>query len=150
MYLQVYGFTRGITTNTKSFSARIRPYLYNTSFTADERYYFQGNEAHYASTSFFSGHTAMSFASAVFLSKMFTDIYGKSTWSYIIWGTSMMAATSVAYFRVASGEHFTTDVIAGAVIGSAIGYLIPVLHTKRFENTSLSVMPDECKLVINF
>ena len=150
MYLQTLTFARGITNHTKSYAGRIRPYLYNTSLTAEERYGFQGNEAHHASTSFFSGHSAVSFASAVFLSKIYTDIYGKNTWSYLIWGSSLTAASVVAFCRVGSGEHFTSDVLAGALIGSAIGYLVPVLHRKKTENTTLSLTPESFYLSVSF
>jgi membrane-associated phospholipid phosphatase len=32
--------------------------------------------------------------------------------------------------RVGSGEHFWTDVLVGAVVGSAFGVLIPTLHRR--------------------
>jgi membrane-associated phospholipid phosphatase len=150
MYLQTLTLTRGIANHTKSYSGRIRPYLYNTSLTADERHGFQGNEAHHASTSFFSGHTAVSFASAVFLSKIYTDIYGKNTWSYVIWGSSLTVASVVAFCRVGSGEHFTSDVLTGALVGSAIGYLIPTIHRKKTENTSFSITPESFYLAVSF
>jgi len=142
MYLQVYGLSRGMANLTKSFVDRTRPYLYNDSLTPEERYAFQGNEAHYASTSFFSGHAAIAFASATFLSKMFSDIYGQSNWKYAVWGSSLAAASFTAWCRVGAGEHFTSDVIAGALVGSAIGYLVPLLHMQKYENTQLTLGPD--------
>ena len=33
-----------------------------------------------------------------------------------------------AYGRVQSGDHFPTDVIAGAMAGAGIGILVPHLH----------------------
>jgi membrane-associated phospholipid phosphatase len=150
MYLQVFCLTRGLTNITKSGTQRIRPYLYNTSLSPEERHSFQGNEAHYASTSFFSGHTSITFASAVFLSKMYADIHSHNKWSYIIWGSSLAAAGFTAYCRVRSGEHFTSDVLAGAVVGSVIGYFIPVLHKKKNMNTSLNIMPNGASLVFSY
>jgi membrane-associated phospholipid phosphatase len=150
MYVEVWMFTKGITVLTKSLTGRIRPYLYNTSFTAEERFGFQGGEAPEASTSFFSGHASGTFAAAVFLGKAFSDIYGRSTWSYLVWGSSLAMATYSAYCRVGAGEHFATDVIAGALVGSAIGYFIPVLHTKKFEKASLSVLPNSFSFVYKF
>jgi membrane-associated phospholipid phosphatase len=142
MYVEVSLLTRGVTGITKSIVGRTRPYLYNTSFTPQERFDFQEHGAPKASTSFFSGHSSSAFASAVFLSKMYTDIYGKGTWSTIIWCSSLSLASVSAYCRVAAGEHFPTDVIVGAVVGSAIGYVIPTLHKKNTEKISLSVLPN--------
>lgn len=141
MYLEVFWLTTGVTNITKSLSGRIRPYLYNTSFTPEERFQFQNTEAPTASTSFISGHSSRTFAFAVFTSKTFTDIYGKGTLSTIVWATSLSAASLTAYSRVAAGEHFPTDVLAGAIVGSAIGYLIPVFHKNTPDNLSVSVMP---------
>lgn len=141
MYGEVFLLTKGVTGITKSLVGRTRPYLYNTNFTPEERYHFQGNEAPTASTSFFSGHSSSSFAFAVLLSKTFTDIYGQGTWSRIIWVTSMSLASATAICRVAAGEHFPTDVITGALVGSAIGYVVPELHKINSEKLSLSVLP---------
>lgn len=141
MYLEVFWLTTGVTDISKSVVGRTRPYLYNTSFTPEERLNFQNNEAPTASTSFISGHSSRTFAFAVFASKTFTDIYGKGTASTIVWSASLTAASVTAYARVAAGEHFPTDVIAGAIVGSAIGYFIPVLHKNTPDNLTVSVMP---------
>jgi membrane-associated phospholipid phosphatase len=142
IYVEVFLTTRGLTGITKSIVGRTRPYLYNTSFTAQERFDLQENGAPKGSTSFFSGHSSSAFAAAVLLSKTYTDIYGKGTWSTVIWCTSLSLASITAYCRVAAGEHFPSDVIVGAVVGSAIGYVIPTLHKKSAEKISLSVTPN--------
>lgn len=143
MYSEVVLLTAGVTGITKSLTGRIRPYLYNTSFTAEERFAMQGKEAPTASTSFFSGHTSTAFAGAVFLSKTFTDIYGKTTWSKVIWVGSLSLATATAIARVEAGVHFPTDVLMGAVVGSAIGYFIPVLHKSTQAKVSVAVFPNQ-------
>lgn len=150
MYAEVFLLTKGITGITKSLVGRTRPYLYNTSFTPEERFSFQGNEAPTASTSFFSGHSSSTFAFAVLLSKTYTDIYGKGTWSKIIWGTSLSLASATAVCRVAAGEHFATDVIVGALVGSAIGYGIPELHKANDEKVSLTVLPNYLSIAYKF
>ena len=58
--------------------------------------------------SFPSGHSSTSFAAAEFI----RERYG---WNYGI--PAYLAASFVAYSRVESKEHYTRDVIAGAVIG---------------------------------
>src|SRR3989441_5426986 len=40
-------------------------------------------------------------------------------------------AGGVAALRGAAGQHFPTDVAAGAVLGSGIGWLVPTLHPPR-------------------
>jgi membrane-associated phospholipid phosphatase len=37
-------------------------------------------------------------------------------------------AVGVGALRVVAGQHFPTDVIAGAALGSAIGWLVPTIH----------------------
>lgn len=150
MYLEVQALTEGIIGLTKSITGRIRPYLYNSTFTPEERYNLQGNEAPEAKSSFFSAHTSRAFASAVFLSKTFSDNFGNCTVSYLIWGTSLMIASITGYCRVASGMHFPTDVIAGAVIGSAVGYIIPELHKRKSEQLSLTVLPNSLLFIYKF
>jgi len=40
---------------------------------------------------------------------------------------------------VTSGNHFISDVVAGAAVGSAIGFLVPYLHrTKNQPGTAAS------------
>ena len=64
--------------------------------------------------SFPSNHTSISFASAEFMRKR----YG---WEYGI--PAYIAAAFVGYSRVESNQHYTHDVIAGAVIGIGSSYL---------------------------
>jgi membrane-associated phospholipid phosphatase len=141
MYAEVMMLNSGVTGITKSLAQRIRPYLYNTSLTVEERFAMQGEEAPMASTSFFSGHSSTAFASAVFFSKTFTDIYGRGAWSTVVWAGSLSLATATAIARVEAGVHFPTDVLVGAIVGSAIGYTIPMLHKTKTEKLSFSVFP---------
>ncbi len=151
IFAEVYFLTRGITSVTKSVTKRTRPFYYNTSYTAQQKFDMQENyEVPEARTSFISGHASGTFAAAVALSKMYTDIYGKSKWSYVVWGTALSLATFTAYSRVADGEHFPTDVIAGAIVGSAVGYLVPELHKKKHEKISFIMMPNKLSLVYRF
>jgi membrane-associated phospholipid phosphatase len=47
----------------------------------------------------------------------------------------------VAVERVASGDHFPTDVAVAAVAGTAIGVTVPWLHLRRgSERISVGVM----------
>ena len=130
IYMEGYLLSSNLTGCTKRLVQRKRPYLYNTtSISEDEKYQLsQENNAYY---SFYSGHTSSAFYSASFISKVFSDIYGRSGWSYTITAVSYSAAATVGYLRITSGNHFPTDVIVGAIIGSTFGLLIPELHKKK-------------------
>ena len=56
------------------------------------------------------------------------------------WIVGGVVATSVAYERVASGDHFPTDVAVAAVMGTAIGIAVPWLHLRR-GRTSVQLTP---------
>jgi membrane-associated phospholipid phosphatase len=150
MCTETFLLTSGITSMVKSGVGRTRPYLYNTSLSSAERFGFQGNGAPVASTSFFSGHASKSFAFAFLVSKMCTDLYGKKTWCKLVWGTSVSLASLSALARVKAGVHYPTDVLAGALVGGAIGYFIPVLHMSKKENLALWVVPGHLTIQYRF
>ena len=73
--------------------------------------------------SFPSRHTAMAAAAASFATILsFTDS-GPDTVEAITLAGSWSAAVATGVLRVASGEHFLSDVVAGALIGAGIGLL---------------------------
>ena len=82
--------------------------------------------------SFYSGHTNMAFALVVSAGTI-AHIRNYKAEPYI-WGIGMPLALFVAYTRVAAQKHYFTDVLIGAVLGSAIGFAVPWLH----RNTSKS------------
>lgn len=103
---------------------RPRPYMYETGTArADPRFY--------DFTSFYSVHTTIAFAAATSFGTVFTLRRPKSPWRFAIWGAGLAAAAAVGACRVAGGEHFWTDVLAGAAAGGAIGALVPALHLRR-------------------
>ena len=112
---------------------RIRPFVYNPRAPMDEK------TTSDAKKSFFSRHTSAAFASAVFLSSVYGDYHPGSAARAYVWAGSLIAAAAVGAMRYESGEHFPTDIIAGAVAGSAAGYLIPRIH--RSSGGRLSVLP---------
>jgi membrane-associated phospholipid phosphatase len=150
MYAEVVLVTVGITGLAKTTVMRKRPYLYNTEVSlAEKEEMISKNDVF---DSFISGHTSIAFASAVFLSKTFTDIYGNSTRSKLIRGSGLAMASLTGYLRYRSGYHFPTDIIAGAFAGSAIGYFIPVLHKRGagFQNLSLAADARSMRLTYTF
>jgi len=103
---------------------RPRPYEYGTVAPLAQR-----NSAD-AGLSFISGHATVTFAIAVSTYMTMRRLHPeKGTWIPLVTvllgvGTAAFVATA----RVAAGQHFITDSIAGAVVGSAMGILIPSLH----------------------
>lgn len=101
---------------------RPRPFLYGDKAPLDERLRAG------ASFSFFSGHTATSFAAAVALFRTLQMRHPRSALPWLVLGVSLGTAGLVGTGRVLSGNHFPSDVIAGAVVGSSAGFLVPALH----------------------
>jgi membrane-associated phospholipid phosphatase len=77
--------------------------------------------------SFYSGHTSTVFAGLSATAMTIRLRYGEKTWPWIVTG---VVGTSVAIERVADGRHFPTDVMAGAVMGTAVGIVVPLLHAR--------------------
>ncbi len=137
----------GVTSLTKVAVGRKRPYLYNTDLPAEER--LAARDDPYSS--FFSGHTSTAFMAAAFLSKVFNDIHGPSIWSKLVWGTSLSLAALTGFARVKASMHYPSDVIAGAAVGFAIGYLIPTLHKKKWgDRVSIAAGPHFIILRLKF
>jgi membrane-associated phospholipid phosphatase len=147
MFAEAYAVMGGVAYLAKMAVARRRPYLYNTDLTPEERLGALDDPK----SSFFSGHAAAAFTAAAFLSKVFTDLHGPSAWSTLVWVSSMSLAAYTAFARVKAGVHFPTDVIAGAAVGFAIGYLVPVLHKKgRSDRVQVAAGPNMISLNLRF
>jgi membrane-associated phospholipid phosphatase len=101
---------------------RPRPFVYGQIAPIEDRL------AANSSFSFFSAHTATSFAAAVALFRTLQARHPSSPVPWIVLGVSLGTAGFVGTGRVLSGNHFPSDVIAGAVVGSSTGMLVPALH----------------------
>jgi membrane-associated phospholipid phosphatase len=109
-----------------------RPYVYNPGVSQSEK------TDPDARRSFFSGHTTFAFSMAVFVSTVYGDFFPGSPWAPYVWAGSLSLAAGVGILRITSGQHFPTDVITGAVVGSAVGYLVPLLHRTEAGGVRLS------------
>ena len=103
---------------------RPRPYIYSGKANGEQK---SNRDAH---LSFYSGHAAFAFSTAVSFASIMNNRFDKTWQKSLIWGLPLTLASTVAFLRVHAGKHFLSDVITGAVIGSSIGYLVPYLHKK--------------------
>lgn len=79
-----------------------------------------------------SGHTA-TVAALLATSAMTVNLrYGSN---YVSWGLAAILTAAVGFEMVSSGEHFPTDVFAGAALGAVVGIGVPLIHVRRDEET---------------
>jgi membrane-associated phospholipid phosphatase len=144
MYFQTLILAEALPLTLKGITQRTRPFVYNEDAPLDEK------ESQNARRSFFSGHTSVAFAMAVFLSTVYGDYHPNSEWKPFVWGVSLLAASTVGYLRYAAGKHFPTDIITGALIGSALGYFIPFIHRTNESDLDVSLGVNGNGSTINF
>jgi membrane-associated phospholipid phosphatase len=75
--------------------------------------------------SFYSGHTSLAF-SLVVAAGTVSELrgYRHTTW---LWAVGLPLAASVGLLRMGADKHYLTDVLTGAVLGSAFGVAVPLL-----------------------
>lgn len=128
MYAETMLFAYGFKELAKAVFDRPRPYMYFDDFPIEEVQKGDWN------SSFFSGHTTLSFAAATFTTYVFCKYKPESKWKIPVIATSYTLAAATAAMRLLSGNHFLTDVAIGAVVGSITGLLIPFWHYVNPEN----------------
>ena len=103
-------------------AGRPRPFLYGEKAPDDVR------NSPDASMSFISSHTSISFAiaTATYMTMKRRHPNGPGAW--VVLGGGLALASTVGAARVMAGRHFMTDAILGAIVGSAMGVMIPALH----------------------
>lgn len=126
MYAETLLIANGIKEWTKLLVYRARPYMYFDDYPQDKLEDGDWN------CSFPSGHTTLAFAGAAFTTMVFCQCYPNSNWKYAVAGISFGMAALTGGLRMASGNHFFTDVLVGALIGTATGFAVPYMHSKNF------------------
>ena len=126
LQLDILSLNGVITNFVKVVSSRERPkYRFNS----------KKNKSNETYKSFFSGHTSTAFSigvsNAIILSEQYPEHSSK------IWLTSIGIATATGYYRIASDEHYASDVIAGSIAGSLVGYFLHKKNnSKKFKYSS--------------
>jgi membrane-associated phospholipid phosphatase len=123
LYASTVAITYGTTYLMKQNLPRERPFAY-----------FDQNIDAKSNDSFPSGHTARSFAAAAYTQMAFSLRYPDSKAKLPVTIATWTMATATAVLRVVSSNHFVTDVLAGAAIGSLIGITIPLIASKTLSS----------------
>lgn len=127
MHLEVLGVTAALVGISKLAFSRERPYGRLCGFELSETSDDCVDSDRYRS--YFSGHAAFTFASASL------TCFQHSRWN--LWGntppwlpcaTSYALASTTALLRVAADRHYVTDIATGAVLGTAVGLIVPWFH----------------------
>ncbi|MCR5763422.1 MAG: phosphatase PAP2 family protein [Treponema sp.] len=140
MFVESWLFTYGMKNIIKTTVLRTRPYMYTD--TVDKN----SLDNHDFTFSFPSGHSADAFMGAAFLSYVFSQYYPDSKFKVPVIATSYAFAVGTGLLRVASGNHFLSDVAGGALLGTVIGFGIPFIHhrmaLRKYSRNSISVSPN--------
>lgn len=124
LYAQTMTFAAALPGISKATVSRYRPFVYNTDLSTEERLQDKPGR------SFFSRTTTTAFASAVFFATVFADHRPDSALRPWVWGAALAAGGTVGYLRFSSGVHYPSDVLVGAAVGAAVGYLVPRMHRR--------------------
>ena len=119
VFAQAVGMATAVTEWTKVLVHRPRPVRYGP----DGALYDQPTDG----LSFPSGHTSTAFAAAAAYASILRRRGIANRHRTEIAALFTVAAATGA-MRVAARKHFPTDVVAGAVLGAAIGWAVPAVH----------------------
>jgi len=130
MYGEAMLFQSGLVFMLKSLVTRTRPFVYNN----DPDIPPESKVIVYARRSFPSAHASTAFTSAVFMGTVYSSLNPGSSLTPWVWAGSLAAAGLTGYTRILGGQHFPTDVLAGAAIGALTGWIVPALHRQDVED----------------
>lgn len=88
---------------------------------------------------FFSGHVTTAFAAAGAFGTV-AKLRGYREWP-AVYALGFGGAAAVGYLRMAADEHWLTDVVAAAAVGTTIGVAVPLLLHRREPEPKLSITP---------
>ena len=120
-----------VTKWTKTLSQRYRPFVYQDDVSLEKKQ--ERNSRH----SFYSMHSSTAFAAATFGYYYHSQMHGRNLPVALL---LYVPAAATACLRVASANHFPSDVVMGAIAGSGISWILCRLHRsdKVFINLGLN------------
>ncbi len=146
---QVLGVT-GLVTRAAQFAAgRSRPLLKGCA----EDPHYSGSchpDTSGRTASFISGHTSLSFAAAglTCAHHQALPLYGGNAADAVICALTIASATTTGVLRIMADKHWPTDVMIGALIGSATGYGLPrLLHYHQPAHVKVKELDAQLTLV---
>mgnify|MGYP000909823550 CR=1 FL=1 len=134
MYVESIGLQGGVNLMIRSAKIWPRPYVYNAKI---EHHKIPAESY----GSFYSGHASAAFSIAILGSSWFQNTYPTSKYTPYFWFGSLSVASTVSVLRVASGKHYPTDIIVGALMGSLSAYTVLKAHEINSKSFSLNVFP---------
>jgi len=78
--------------------------------------------------SFFSTHSSVSFAMAAVTCAHHNALGLSGRYPWIACATGFTAAAVTAVSRIVADQHYATDVLTGAAVGTLIGFAVPAAH----------------------
>jgi membrane-associated phospholipid phosphatase len=118
-YAESFGVALGLKNFVKYLLPKYRPYVYEGGAVGVDP--SEDNQA------FPSGHTTMAFTAAAFSTYLYLEGLPRSASLLPFVVANYALAGLTASYRVLSGMHFVTDVLAGAAIGMICGLAIPAM-----------------------
>ena len=149
MYAETLLITQGLKEWIKIAVYRPRPYMYFDGYP--QKKVDDGDW----SCSFPSGPSTLSFMGSALTTMVFCQYFPDSKWKYAVAGSTFGLAALTGGLRMASGNHFFTDVLAGACLGTACGFAVPYMHTQSFynkfkKNDNLDIAINPTGFVVSF
>jgi membrane-associated phospholipid phosphatase len=145
--MQALAVTGALQGATNVLVSRERPYgrICGTDELPEEAHDCEGS-IHYRS--FFSGHSAFSFtgASLICVHHFENDLLG-APWDALSCAGGYAVAAATASFRVVSDVHYASDVITGALLGTLVGWGVPLLHYRTRGSAARTLGATELRLV---
>ncbi len=133
IHAEVIAVTLALQTTANIIASRERPYGQTCGGPSaddlpEESFFCNSPDRFY---SFFSGHTSQSFASAAVVcsAHMNMPLLGGGEVEAVPCVTGFAFAAATGLLRMMGDQHYATDVITGALVGTAVGFLLPwALH----------------------
>ena len=128
--LEAITITTILTTAMQRTVGRARPFLRECAANPNADPNCAGS-ANSRNTSFISGHASLAFAGAATLCVQHSrlSLYGSA--DAVVCPAALGIAAGASLLRVVADRHWMTDVVAGAVVGSAVGAVVSAVHLRR-------------------
>jgi len=124
---EAFAITGAIEGASNFFSGRARPYSSDCGGAVPANTTDCSTDARYRS--FFSGHTAVSFTAAGLICAHHEALHlFESAADDYTCIAGFVAAGAIGTLRMVGDAHYFSDVLVGAVVGTAVGLGIPLLH----------------------